>query len=124
MPFSPQVKEEALVKSRRCCCICNEFAGLFTNVHHIIQESQDGSNDIDNAIVLCLRCHGEVGHYNPDHPIGNKYSVSELKKHRDNWWEWCKNNTAVALPKDPISVSPSLIQLSNSRKWRTKTLRV
>jgi 5-methylcytosine-specific restriction endonuclease McrA len=60
MPFSPSTKVEALVKSRRCCCVCRDFAGLYTNVHHIIPEAQGGPDTLDNAIVLCLRCHGEV----------------------------------------------------------------
>ena len=121
MPFPDRVKEEALVRSRRCCCLCNEFAGLYTNVHPIVHEGQRGSNMIENAIVLCLRCHGEVGHYNDKHPIGNKYSTSELIRHRDSWWEWCKNNPSVPLPKNPVSVSPSRIDLGHG-EWRTKSL--
>ncbi len=121
MPFPASVKEESLVKSRRCCCLCNEFAGLYTNVHHIIPESQGGPNTIENAIVLCLRCHGEAGHYNDKHPIGNKYSASELMMHRDNWWRWCENNPVVPLPKNPLSVSPSRIELGHG-EWRSKSL--
>lgn len=86
MPFPPQVREQALVKSRRRCCVCHEFAGRAVNVHHIIQEADRGPNTLDNAIVLCLRCHAEAGHFNSRHPIGTKYSPSELKKHRDSWW--------------------------------------
>lgn len=121
MPFPYSVKEEALVRSRRCCCVCQEFAGRHTNVHHIISESEGGSNDLENAIVLCLRCHGEAGHYNVQHPIGNKYSPKELRRHRDEWWKWCKNNPAVALPKDPISVSPGTIILA-AQSWRARSL--
>lgn len=94
---------------------------MYTNVHHIVAESQRGSNTIENAIVLCLRCHGEVGHYNDKHPIGNKYSTSELIKHRDSWWRWCESNPGVPLPKNPVSVSPSRIELGQG-KWRTKSL--
>jgi hypothetical protein len=90
-------------------------------VHHIIPESQDGENTLDNAIVLCLRCHGEVGHYNSEHPVGNKYSASELIKHRDVWWKWCEDNPSVPLPKNPVSVSPSEVELGN-KEWRTKSL--
>lgn len=117
MPFSHWVKQEALVRSRRCCCVCQEFAGRATNVHHMLPESNGGSNDLENAIVLCLRCHAEVGHYNVRHPIGNKYSPEELRRHRDEWWEWCENNPAVPLPKHPISVSPGAINLG-TRGWR------
>lgn len=121
MPFPNSVKEEALVRSRRCCCVCHQFAGLYTNVHHIVPESDSGSNDLGNAIVLCLRCHGEAGHYNVQHPIGDKYSPKELRRHRDEWWEWCKNNPAVPLPKDPISVSPGAIILA-AQNWRARSL--
>lgn len=121
MPFSNAVKEEVLVKSRRCCCICNEFAGVYSNVHHIVPEDQNGPSTIENAIVLCLRCHGEAGHYNNRHPIGNKYSPTELIRHRDYWWKWCENNPGVPLPKNPVSVSPSLFGLGNN-EWRTKSL--
>jgi len=117
MAFPSTIKEEALVRSRRCCCVCHEFAGVFVNVHHIIPESQNGPCDLDNAIVLCLRCHGEAGHYNPEHPIGNKYSPEELRRHRDDWWEWCSNNPEAPLHKVPISVSPTRINLQ-SGEWK------
>jgi len=71
-------------------------------------------------MVLCLRCHGEAGHYNVRHPIGNKYSPAELTRHRDAWWEWCEKNPAVPLPNDPISVSPGTISLG-ARGWKTRS---
>jgi hypothetical protein len=100
MPFSKRVKEEALVKSNRCCCVCHEFAGRNVNIHHIIPESNGGSNTLNNAIVLCFRCHAEVGHYNPNHPLGLKYSPSELRKHRDAWWKYCQSYKKELRPED------------------------
>jgi len=117
MPFSPDVKEKALIKSKRSCCVCNEFCGLYSYVHHIIQEADGGPNTIENAIVLCDRCHGEAGRYNVHHPLGNKYSIDELKKHRNEWWEWCKTNPLVPPPKHPISIKPFTIDLG-SGKWK------
>lgn len=117
MAFSKKVKEEALIKSKRCCCICNEFCGRNCVIHHIKQETQGGSNKIANAIVLCQNCHGEVGHYNPNHPIGNKYSPSEIKKHRNNWWQWVEKHPHKTPPKYPISVSPDVINIS-SGEWK------
>lgn len=94
MPFPSRVREDALVKAQRHCCVCHDFAGRLVNVHHIIQECDGGANDLDNAIVLCLRCHAEAGHYNPKHPLGTKYSPSELRRHRDEWYFACANGTA------------------------------
>ena len=105
MPFSHNAKEEALVKSRRCCCVCHQFAGRDCNVHHIVPESENGPNTLDNAIVLCPRCHAEAGHYNPKHPLGNKYSRSELRKHRNNWWKWCEENSSNL---DDVKILPRI----------------
>lgn len=94
MPFSDLVREESLFKARRHCCVCHEFAGRSVNVHHIKQESDGGANTQENAIVLCLRCHAEAGHYNSNHPLGTKYRPRELIKHRDAWHEECERGIA------------------------------
>jgi hypothetical protein len=77
--------------------VCHEFAGRNVNVHHIIQECDGGSNTLDNAIALCFNCHAEAGHYNPNHPLGTKYSPEELRRHRDQWWDHCGRNPAEAV---------------------------
>jgi hypothetical protein len=90
-------------------------------VHHIVPEAKGGPDELGNAIVLCLGCHGEVGHYNAQHPIGNKYSVEELRRHRNEWWKWCETNPFDPLPKAPISVSPGSINLGKA-EWKARTL--
>lgn len=100
MPFPRNVRDEALVKSHRRCCVCHEFGGRSVNVHHIVQEADGGSNTIENAICLCLRCHAEAGHFNPRHPMGTKYSPNELRAHRDQWWQHCLNH-----PEEPFQPS-------------------
>jgi hypothetical protein len=92
MPFPKSIREEALVKSRRSCCVCHTFGGRNIEVHHIIQKAQGGLNTLDNAIALCFICHAEAGHYNPNHPKGTKYSPSELRRHRDEWWGYCESH--------------------------------
>ena len=113
MSFSREIKEIALVNSKRRCCVCREFGGRNIEVHHITPEAAGGPNTLENAIVLCQRCHGEAGHYNPKHPIGNKYSPSELLKHRDNWWSSCKSHP------DMIDVSYKSVSLAQDiHKYR------
>jgi tetratricopeptide (TPR) repeat protein len=97
MSFSPSAKQEALVRSRRRCCVCHEFAGRSSSVHHVVPKAEGGPDTLDNAIVLCLQCHAEAGHYNPKHPIGNKYSPQELRRHRDLWWQWCETYPDVPI---------------------------
>lgn len=98
MPFPDEVREEALVRSRRSCCVCHVKAGRNIEVHHIVQEADKGANTIDNAIALCFRCHSEAGHYNARHPKGTKYSISELIRHRDAWWAYCENYDSSLRP--------------------------
>lgn len=117
MPFSKKVREESLVRSHRHCCVCHLFSGRDVNVHHIIQESDGGPNTLDNAIVLCLKCHSEAGHYNTRHPLGTKYSPEELRKHRDQWWELCVK-TSRESPASPLLPSTKLFgsgQVANFR---------
>ncbi|WP_078118546.1 HNH endonuclease [Thiosocius teredinicola] len=97
MPFSPQLREDLLVKARRRCCVCHKFAGRSVNVHHIVPESEGGPSTPENAIVLCLQCHGEAGHYNAKHPIGTKYSPTELVRHRDEWLKYCEHHPELAI---------------------------
>src|ERR1700693_2360542 len=111
MPFSPGIKRQALVKSRRSCCICHRFVGRSVEVHHIVQEAHGGSNNLANAIVLCFDCHAEAGHYHPEHPRGTKYSPEEVRQHRDEWWAWCEKNPHAPLPDNPIVFSPTAIRL-------------
>lgn len=50
--------------------------------------------------MLCSRCHEEAGHYNSRHPLGTKYSPTELRKHRDDWWQYCETYDKELRPKD------------------------
>jgi len=120
MPFSDTIRREALVRSRRHCCVCQEFAGRNAQVHHITPEADGGDDTIENAVVLCLRCHAEAGHYNPRHPIGNKYSAAEIRRHRDEWWQVCSTSGAKIPEKSPITVTPMEIRLMPS-EWNQKT---
>ena len=96
MPFPANVKEDALVACGRCCSICHKFCGTKIEVHHIREESEGGANTADNAIPLCFNCHADMRSYDHKHPKGNKYSESELKRHRDVWYDKIKGNIGVA----------------------------
>jgi len=87
MPFPPKMKTESLARSGRRCCICLRFKGVKVEVHHIVPEAISHDNSLENSITLCFDCHAEVGHYNPKHPKGNKFTPEELKKHRDRLWD-------------------------------------
>ena len=81
------IKVKALLACGRKCCVCHGFCGRNIELHHIEMESGGGESTFENCIPLCFNCHAEAGHYNSAHPKGTKYSSSELKKHRDHWYE-------------------------------------
>jgi hypothetical protein len=119
MPFSKNIREDALVKAHRHCCVCHEFAGRSINVHHIKPECDSGDNSPDNAVALCLRCHAEAGHFNSRHSIGTKYSPRELKRHRDEWWAACANGTARL---SSVSITPKIDRIRTSSDLHTYRL--
>lgn len=86
MSFPADVRERALVAAARHCCVCRRFKGVSVEVHHIVPESEGGSNDDENAIVLCFDCHADAGHY-PKHSRGTRYSRQELRRARAAWHE-------------------------------------
>ena len=87
MGFDAAVKTKVMLWSDRHCCLCKNVCGVNIEVHHIVPESEGGSNDIDNALPLCFNCHSEVHRYNRSAPIGNKYKAKELKIRRDQVYE-------------------------------------
>ena len=85
MPFSKEVRTDALVAAARHCCVCHRYKGVKVEVHHIRPEAESGDNTASNAIALCFDCHTDAGHYNSRHPRGTKFSARELLQARDEW---------------------------------------
>lgn len=86
MSFGPDVKEKALLAARRSCCICHQFKGTKIVCHHIVHQSEGGEDVFENCIPLCHDCHNDQTSYDHKHPVGTKYTRSELTKHRDRWY--------------------------------------
>ena len=98
MAFSKTIKEKALVAAGRRCCLCTRYRGVRLEVHHIIPSSDGGTDDYDNAIALCFDCHADVGHYNPHHPRGNRFTPTELRKHRRRVYRQIESGTLSSTP--------------------------
>src|SRR5688572_6010744 len=54
MAIPKKVRDELLVEARHRCTICSEPC---FEIHHIIEQSEGGSDDQGNLIVLCPNCH-------------------------------------------------------------------
>ena len=117
MSFPKGVADKALIACGRHCCICHEFCGTKMNLHHIKQVAGGGEDTFDNCIPLCFDCHSDVGSYNPNHPLGRKYSEAELKGHRDNWYAKKGNliSEPVGMPQEiAIAIPPMEVSLNKS----------
>lgn len=53
---SPEARQ--LLREYSCCELCNDRRNL--EVHHIIPVSCGGSDNIDNLIVVCGKCHAKL----------------------------------------------------------------
>lgn len=105
MPFSPAVKEQAIVAAAGHCCVCHRFEAGHIEVHHIQPQAAGGADDFANAIALCFDCHTWAGHYNSTHPKGARYSPTMLRKARDSWYAQVEGGSIVnALDKPLVHV--------------------
>lgn len=91
MPFSEQTKLEVKQKAAFRCCRCQSIG---VDVHHIIPEEHDGSNEIGNAAPLCPSCHDYFG----DNPRKRK----EITQMRDWWYEKVAQSPNMGLGLDTI----------------------
>jgi hypothetical protein len=82
--FSPEDKIKMLLWCARHCCLCGKNAGPDIEIAHI---DNKGGNVIGNGIPLCYDCHAKIGHYNEEHPRGNKYKPKELVARREQVYE-------------------------------------
>lgn len=57
------IQEYVLCRDKHQCCLCEESKGSL-HVHHVVWESNGGSDSHENLVTLCLKCHDKV-HRNP-----------------------------------------------------------
>ena len=84
--FKEKDKIKILLWCDRHCCLCDKRCGTDIVIHHIKREGENLS-DIDNAIPLCLECHGKIKSYDPKHRWGTKYKIKEIKARRDQIYD-------------------------------------
>jgi hypothetical protein len=82
--FSEEDKIKMLLWCDRHCCLCGKNASTDIEIAHI---ERNAGNNIENGIPLCYDCHAKIGHYNREHPRGNKYKPQELKARREQIYD-------------------------------------
>lgn len=88
MPRPPEFSEDDKIKMLlwcgRHCCLCDKDASTDIEIAHI---ERGAGNNIGNGMPLCYDCHAKIGHYNREHPRGNKYKPRELKARMDQIYD-------------------------------------
>ena len=92
MSFNRAEVSDLLVQIHRRCCICHRFCGVKIETDHIVPSDDGGSDEIENAIPVCFECHAEIHSYNDHHPRGRKFSPDELKRHKIQWLQTCRDH--------------------------------
>ena len=118
MSFGSTVRERALLSCGRRCCICHKFCGLKIELHHIDQASEGGQDTFENCIPLCFDCHADMRSYDHHHPKGSKYTPSELKRHRDSWYEKVSRSPGPGAKGEALAVDVRVFKwLLNRLPW-------
>src|SRR5215470_9735207 len=92
-----ELADKMMIRCGRRCCICRRFRPTKLQVHHIVERNEGGSDDEDNLIVTCFSCHSDV---HTKVPFARRFSVAELKGHRDAVIKLIEDGTLVAADSD------------------------
>jgi hypothetical protein len=111
--FAGKDIELLLVACHRRCCICHRFCGVKIEVDHIESAHRPSSGEARNAIPLCFECHAEVHHYNPRHPKGRKLTPSELRRHKEQWLNLCREHPDIFVASQQPAEAGSLERLAS-----------
>ena len=94
MAFPDGAVGQLLADCKRHCCVCWRWCGTKMHLHHITARSNGGSDDIDNAIPVCLDCHAEIESRGN---MGRQFTQPELREHRRRWLEICRDQPAAII---------------------------
>ncbi|MFA6596979.1 MAG: HNH endonuclease [Ignavibacteriaceae bacterium] len=79
MAFSEKIKYDVKKRAHLSCCVCKSIG---IEVHHIVPQSEGGSDDFDNASPLCPSCHETYG--------ANPQKRKFIMESRDIWYDICE----------------------------------
>jgi hypothetical protein len=80
MSFTEDLKLRIRKQSHFRCCLCH---ALGVEIHHIVPQVENGSDEDENAAPLCPTCHGIYG--------ANPQKRKFIREARDFWYEICRN---------------------------------
>lgn len=103
MAFPAEDAQRLLAECHRRCCICHRFCGVKMELDHIVPRSEGGRDEIENAVPVCFECHAEIHLYNDMHPRGRKFRPGELRSHKTQWLQICRDQPRVLVDTQRIA---------------------
>ena len=97
--------DKLLADCGRRCCICRRFKPLHLQVHHIQPREEDGNDDPENLIALCVTCHSSV---HTKTSMTRNFTAAELKQHRDNTIAAVRDGRLVGYGETPAAWEATL----------------
>lgn len=97
MPFSEPLKTQVRKKAHSACCLCKSFGA---EVHHIVPESEGGSDTQENAVPLCPSCYETYG--------ANPQKRNFIREARNTWYEICENRSTQKQPRTVEEISSAI----------------
>ncbi|MEE8626041.1 MAG: HNH endonuclease signature motif containing protein [Acidiferrobacterales bacterium] len=94
MAFPEKDVAQLLGDCKRHCCVCWRWCGSRIQLHHIVSKAQNGPDEIDNAIAVCLDCHAEI---ESKSNMGRHFTQAELHEHKRRWLEICREHPEVLI---------------------------
>ena len=80
--FTEKIKNEVRERDGQCCQIC-EVKNERLEVHHILKRKLGGSNELDNLITLCVKCHRAIETGDEEHAVKTCYKNAERVNGRE-----------------------------------------
>ncbi len=103
MPFPEHLKLGVKRRAHFACSLCHAIG---VEVHHIIPQNEDGSDEEENAAPLCPSCHETYG--------ANAEKRKFIREARDLWYEICERR--FASDPDKLDHIGKLLQSVPSKK--------
>ena len=121
MTFKVNEVSHLLALCHRGCCICHRLCDDDIEIGCIVPEEEGGTNDIENAVLVCPECHAEIDGNNNKHPSDRQYTSEQLKARKEQWLRICQDKTETLLHAFVSSYVGPLQVLIDELEYNLKT---
>lgn len=85
-----EIRSQILLRDHFRCQECGYYKHL--EVHHIVPRSKGGTDDSENLVTLCQRCHGKKHGFRNRENRRKRHARRNRRKKENRWLNKCKKN--------------------------------